>query len=204
MTGIERLREKLYELGANKAQVESRVVELTIVALAGEESDNSKQLLQLVDDIKLEYKAQSEKAKQEIRKLQHSNDEILHERARIVSKRDIVNKAHDDLNVIVDRLLAINEEISVPETAEFRDKLRLAKFLQDNTQINTCYDNTAYINALGKILSCTEEMNTHDIPNPRYTKQERNLNTSKTESIKRRLSDIKEMLHNEWYSVRRL
>lgn len=44
-------------------------------------------------------------------------------------------------------------EIMAMETAEGRDKLRMAKLYSNNVAINTKYDNTAYIAGLGAIMS---------------------------------------------------
>lgn len=42
------------------------------------------------------------------------------------------------------------------ETPETRDRVRLSRIYKDSIEINTCYDNTAYIKGVGAILSGKE------------------------------------------------
>lgn len=62
-----------------------------------------------------------------------------------------------DLLSVVERLRSLLNDILTPNSEMLRDRIKVAKYYRENIEINSCYDNTAYINRLGAILSNTNE-----------------------------------------------
>ena len=83
-----------------------------------------------------------------------SNDE----RANSAREQDLIKSANDIKNLLID-LEKVYDEILELETAEQRDRTRTARLFMDNVNVNTVYDNTAYIKGLSAILSGKEIAN---------------------------------------------
>lgn len=61
-----------------------------------------------------------------------------------------------DLEAIEERERKVRElstALKEAQTEEARDRIRLAEYFKDNCEINTKYDNTAFINGLAAILA---------------------------------------------------
>lgn len=197
MTGNEILKLKLLELGATKQQAEAKVVDMVIAVLA-ENSDvkdlNALEMFRNVID-KFDTAAQNARAKEH----EYLNKTVklsLVKSAVCNAKRD-VECAVKELANIVDELISISDEITEPETPEQRDRMRMARFLMENTKVNTCYDNTAFIKALGNILSGAKEA---DEPKQVRAEKVRTARDKESESsIKERLKEIKAILAKKVY-----
>jgi len=149
MTGIERLNERLIELGANKSQLNGKVIPMMLEIFAeehhGEDAlDAYNCLLEIVD---------KERKKLDVEKFLFGN-----------TQRDVYNKAHElDRrseklaeweNELAEQKKAIDKMLEM-ETAEARDKVRLLILFNQNSgdrrDMNE-YQETAYIKGLGNVL----------------------------------------------------
>lgn len=65
-------------------------------------------------------------------------------------------KISDDNNIEFRRRLKeiedLKDKLLQPETTEAKDRLRLAKFFMESVNVDTKYDNTAFIKSLASIL----------------------------------------------------
>lgn len=138
MTSLDCLREELKRRGMINAQIESAVVAvvLDIVANSGdkytkirkEEADTSKRLKEL--------EWQVENAERELRRMRIEEEELRQRREQF---EDYIDKFNKGLNEC--------------ETAEGRDAMRTAQVYINSVDVDTKYDNTAYIIGLASILS---------------------------------------------------
>ena len=143
MTGLECLREALRQAGATTAQANSKVVEMTLGILAeqpGLYSDEARLL-------------------SEIHTLESKRNQLLREIERLKSEKSRLDKTLADfaeseikpLFGYIDRFL---EAISKGETPQGRDALKCAQMFVNSVNVDTKYDNTAFIIGLAQILSC--------------------------------------------------
>ena len=201
MTGLELIKSKMLERGATNTQIQSKTFEMTIAVLAEvKESEKSLDLVGMYTEILDRY--DRAKCNAEYREsLYQGKIKGLEESEKLIEtkKRQVV-EAITDLQNIINELLKINEDMTEPETPVQRDRMRTARFLMENTKVNTCYDNTAFIRALGNILSGTKEP---DEPKQDYREQKKAkaVQNDKSEpSIKERLIGIKEALERNIYN----
>lgn len=145
MTGLEMLKAEMRERGCSKSQLDSKVVGIMLEIISGEkdiyvnvqeaerelsELQNTLSDLRLVkDNLKWECKCLVEEIKM------HESDYF--------EKCNEIKKYIDDFN----------KSLTECETAEGRDALRRAQVFTNSVEVNTVYDNTAYIKGLGAILS---------------------------------------------------
>lgn len=190
MTGFENLKLKLLELGATKQQAESRTVELTVIALAEEQNGGTVNLNSIFTDILARYKKATDKMiVQSNEYTQKTFDlEIIERQIKELRQRE--EAATLEIYQAIDEIKSILEEVLEPETAEGRDKVRALHTLEQHTEINTVYDNTAFIRAAGNILSGI----TDSTPIAGNTKTVKNVQAEKSASICSRLNSIKSKL----------
>jgi len=145
MTGLDCLREEMMNRGLNKAQCNSKVaaVVLDIVANAGtkyqeiyeEEQEASKELRSIERHLKL-IKDELSRTKLLLNKYEREIDEAAERREHCEDYIDEFNKS-----------------LQKCETAEGRDAMRTAQMFVNSVDVDTKYDNTAYIIGLASILS---------------------------------------------------
>lgn len=145
---MERLREELLKLGYTKTQVNSQVVHgvLSIVAKNSEyldiaEIEKAKKFQQtkLAD---LEWSVSCEKEKIE---------ELKKKREMLIEH---IDKIFDEMcGVSVEYIKKFLDTIKECETPEGRDAIRVAQMFVNSVQVDTKYDNTAFIIGLSSILS---------------------------------------------------
>lgn len=145
MTGLDCLREEMKKRGLNKAQIESQTaaVVLDIVANAGnkyaemweQENEATKRLNGLYSDISV------------------CQDKIDYDRRLITKYEREVKEAREQRKHIEDYIDEFNKSISECETPEGRDAMRIAQMFVNSVNVDTKYDNTAYIIGLASILS---------------------------------------------------
>ena len=138
MTSLDCLREELKRRGMTKNQIESTVVSvvLDIVANSGDkytkiheaEEDTSKRLYEL--EHQLRY------AERQLERIRREEEELRQRRRQF---EDYIDKFNKGLNEC--------------ETAEGRDAMRTAQVYINSVDVDTKYDNTAYIIGLASILS---------------------------------------------------
>lgn len=145
MTGLDCLREEMMNRGLNKAQCNSKVaaVVLDIVANAGtkyqemyeEEQEASKELRSIERHLKL-LQDELSRIKRLLNKYEREMDEAMERREHCEDYIDEFNKSLQEC-----------------ETAEGRDAMRTAQMFVNSVDVDTKYDNTAYIIGLASILS---------------------------------------------------
>lgn len=135
---LEELERKLLERGANKSQVKSKTLYLTldILTKSGIEFTKIFNVQKELDDI-------IARRDRELYQMRLQREELIEERKKI----DLMMK---DLLRYID---SFNKALTECETAEGRDKMRIAQTFVNSVDINTPYDNTAFIKALGAILT---------------------------------------------------
>lgn len=200
MNSNELIKEKMLELGASKQQTESKTLEIMLVALAEVQKTSDFNYKEAYWEIinrykKAEMQMDEEKNKWTIACMAKLDEKNMFSQRNADYKRFVSN-----LIDITEMLLALDENLVNAETAEQRDTIRKAVYFQDNTTINTCYDNTAFIRGLGNILSgaIEPEQDLKLKKNPKETpeKYDTGMKQRLTEILKE-LNDIQEENH-QW------
>lgn len=143
MTGIECLREEMRNRGLTEAQINSKAVSVVIDILA---QANGKyiELVELEHEVKLKQEQQAE-AERLYRYATFSRQRLIES---LKGERDgwyKENKAY---------LEEVMQALSECETAEGRDAIRIAQTFINSVDVDTKYDNTAFIIGLASILAC--------------------------------------------------
>lgn len=138
MTGLECLKEELIKRGYTKQQVSGKVVAgvLDILSKSNGEYTNLH-----------EVSAEINEAEAKLKWFEMRRASIERE---IEEERKDVKKLQDKTQEYIDKFY---EAINKCETEEGRDALRIAQMFVNSINIDTCYDNTAYIKGLALILS---------------------------------------------------
>ena len=134
MIGIEVLKEEMLKAGCNKAQCESKVVPIVVGILA--------------DDPALMEKLKDLSAIE--RRMRELKDWEEREYRNIEFERGRLHRAIEDFN---EERKEFEKEMETAETAEYRDRFKAVKMFDKYAEIDTKYDNTAFIIGLGSILS---------------------------------------------------
>lgn len=155
MTGLELLQEELLKRGFSRTQAESKVVAGVLDILSKSEN------LSVYTDYLL---AQRELANVRVKVLQNRGE--AEHWASMAQKRNCdVIEASTELGALrreIDTIKqgAINEamaeirkELERCETPEAKDRIRLAELFKRDVHVDTKYDNTAFIVALGAIYA---------------------------------------------------
>ena len=145
MTGLDCLREELEKRGLNKAQINSKVaaVVLDVVAQSG---DKYTQM----------WKSEEETSKREcdalntIMQAEHKEIEL---NARIERAERALELCKEKKRQIESYVSKMCEALENCETPEGRDTMRIAQMFVNTVNVDTKYDNTAYIIGLAAILS---------------------------------------------------
>lgn len=145
MISLDLLREEMERRGCNKSQIESNTAAIVLDILshsngeyayiAGEEKKESNLLQKLKFDIK---KLNSDKQALEVTIFN------LKERWKELEKQK------KDFDEYVSK---VKQELSECNTEQGKDAIRKAQMFINSVSVNSKYDNTAYIIALGAILS---------------------------------------------------
>lgn len=138
MTGLDYLRDELAKRGLSKTQIESKSVAavLDVVAntgerytnLQGEEVHASNRLYALERTLEVKER--------QVRRLEFKLSELGRE---MQEYKDYINE--------------FNKSLLECETQEGRDAMRIAQMFVNSVDVDTKYDNTAYIIGLASILS---------------------------------------------------
>lgn len=152
MTKLDWLREEMAKKGASKAQLNSKLVAMVLDILtdAGDKyeemwDEEEKENLRL-EEIKRQINRANSEADSVIRQIQGLKDE-KQRIENLVPKWDGYIKEWEEY---VDKF---NKSLEECETAEGRDTLRIAQMFVNTVNVDTKYDNTAYIIGLASILS---------------------------------------------------
>lgn len=189
MSGYELLISKMKELGATKAQTESKIVEMVVSIMAGNfESADSR--MELLRDIEEEYKRKAEEceaAKEEYFQKTMEESRKVHDLLRI---RDIYDDVMSDIREMYN-------ELTEAETPSARDRIRTAKIYESKVTVKTCYDNTAYIKGLSAILSgqpLSDEDMADDAENSTGRERKKLHYNEVSETVSERLEEAKSIL----------
>lgn len=137
MTGIDALREKLTEMGANKAQLDSKVIPMMLAIFADE--SNAIDAYKAFEETWIEAR----KAAQEAMTIQ---DRSRKWEERLEERQNAIKRMLDDLTRKA-------EKIATCETPEGRDRMRLALWFKDNAYTDNVYQRTEYNKGLAAILA---------------------------------------------------
>ena len=138
MTSLDCLREELKRRGMINAQIESAVVAvvLDIVANSGDKYTKIREAEHETSKRLKELEWQVENAERKLRRMRTEEEELRQRREQF---EDYIGKFNKGLNEC--------------ETAEGRDAMRTAQVYINSVDVDTKYDNTAYIIGLASILS---------------------------------------------------
>lgn len=138
MTGLDCLRDEMEKRGCSKAQVESKTAAIVLDILANMGHVNT-------DIVEAERKLADVKrqTEREIRYCEMRKFEIREKEREFNERVETEQKRLDDFM----------QKLSECETPEARDAIRRARLFIDCADVNSKYDNTAYIIGLGSILS---------------------------------------------------
>lgn len=145
MTGLECLKEEMKARGLNQAQCDSKVAAVVLDILSNSDTNHTEEYQIRADLNKLRKECEKEEFwLQELRE-QHSS--LFREMNELRIKQ---KKWQDEVQKNVDEIL---NQLKECETAEGRDRIKLAQMFVNSVDVNTKYDNTAYIIGLSAILS---------------------------------------------------
>lgn len=202
MTGYELLKSKMLQYGATKNMIENKTFNLMITVLAEITKTDDFDYIEAFHELTRRFEQAAKNADNE--KARYENIVLYLESEHKTAKyrSDELKEWIGDLLQITNELLSVDDEIVNAETPEQRDRIKAAVYLKDNTTINTCYDNTAFIRALGSVLSGVKDT---EQPKKCYKVEEtpeRYQSSMKDRllSIQKRLNGIQEN-HIAWRKV---
>ena len=149
MTGLECLKQEMIKRGCTKTQLESKVVPiiLDIIAGSGTKYTDYSNLQIDVDDLyskKLSLENQIKNLRMEKEDAEHYLDDVK-KRAS-----DYINSEWHNMQEYIDKFY---DALRQCETEEGRDIMRCAQTFVNSVDVDTKYDNTAFIVGLAAILS---------------------------------------------------
>ena len=149
MTGLECLKEELIQRGYTKQQADSKVVIGVLEIFSnsdGKYSDMDK-ILKEIEDLK------DRKTKMEQMYIEYSGKAAAY-KAEMNEILETVNKKADQYySDTIQYIQSFYKAINDCETPEARDALRTAQMYVNSVEVDTKYDNTAFIIGLASILS---------------------------------------------------
>lgn len=134
-SGLELLREELKSRGLSYAQIHSKAVAVTLDVLANDGTDKYLQVYELEKTL--------ERLQEEIRKEKMKTQDMQNYRETVMDEIAERAKYIDDFT----------DKLKQCETAEGRDRMRIAQTFINSVDVDTKYDNTAYIVGLSAILA---------------------------------------------------
>ena len=145
MTGLDCLREELEKRGFMKSQIESKVVPAVLDIIA----NSGNKYLDM-------WKEETEASK----RLKETESAIIWNERKIKQQEALISKYGRDEKVALehrnhceDYIDEFNKSLLECETPEGRDAMRTAQVYINSVDVDTKYDNTAYIIGLASILS---------------------------------------------------
>ena len=169
MTGLEALQEEMLRRGCTMQQVKSKAVAvvLDILAKTPDKSPFEREWDLKHEQEELErkwvlYRTDKKYWEDESRRINEARSKLMEEQTKLRTKeRELVDKIKAEFIA----------ELEKCETSETRDRIRMAKLFQGLVDVDTKYDNTAYIIGLASILSGSDKpMNELKKMNPKLFK----------------------------------
>ena len=138
MTGIECLRQSLLDKGYTRSQTESKVVlgVLEIITQCGEQYNREDALLQDIKNLEMQKRS--------------IEDAIERSEYRQREECEKLNKIREEILWYINQFY---EALNNCETPEGRDAMKKVQMFVNTVDVDTKYDNTAFIAALGAILA---------------------------------------------------
>ena len=138
MSGLDCLREEMARRGCTKAQIESKTAAVVLDILANS-GDKYTKLAETEGELD-----------RKIRGLELMKSRLERE---IQRKRWDLERIQEGVQSDKEYIEAFNRSLTMCETEEGRDAMRRAQMFVNSVDVETKYDNTAFIVALGAILS---------------------------------------------------
>ena len=145
MTGLDCLREEMERRGCTKSQIESKTAAIVLDILTEDRAKYAEQVDN--ENISTERLA---KLNNEIRTAERVLSGYKHNIESMKMRYDGIVKKAEEAQAYIDKF---NDALKDCETAEGRDAMRRAQVFINTVNVDSKYDNTAYIIALGAILS---------------------------------------------------
>lgn len=151
MTGLELLQEEMRRRGATPNQINSKAVGMVLDIISGSISKNTYLDIAEAKQHLTNIRNQLSRDEQEMialrRRIQKEKDEWYIERNKM-------NEAMKDLgDEYIEYIENFQKSLMETETPEGRDAMRIAQMFINSVEIDTKYDNTAFIIGLSAILS---------------------------------------------------
>ena len=157
MTGLECLREEMRMRGATPAMVDSKAAAMVLDIVANtpdaiyEKTDEAEQKLATLSRKIETKKAMLDKVASEYNEAQ---GQLISLKCEIAAgKSQLSNRKQQEIADARKYIDEFNESLKGCETPEARDQMRTVQLFMDATEVNTKYDNTAFIIGLAAILS---------------------------------------------------
>lgn len=150
MTGLELLKKEMINRGCNKAQCDSKAVLIVLEILANDADGKYVDLAGVESEIN--------KKKSELNKLM-SETQLFEERKKHAKQeyelmeKNVYSKKLQKLQETDNYIKRFLEALEQAETPEARDRLRIAQTYINSVNIDSKYDNTAFIIGLSALLS---------------------------------------------------
>lgn len=141
MSSTELLNSKLLEMGATKTQLSNKLIPMMLAIFA--DPENAKVLFDTFWDMKKELNN---------KEMSLYNREQAFEGKQREFKREISNDL-EEINFLKRQLENAKAEIARCETAEARDKIRLAEYYKLEAEATKSYSPNVYLVGIGKILA---------------------------------------------------
>ncbi len=145
MTGMECLKEEMLKRGCTKTQTESKILAVVVDILA----QTGTHYLQEWEANEW-IKAERAEARADSRRAAEDREEAKLVRQQAYEELLSLSKHRKDIEEYVQ---AFEESLKKCESAEGRDRMRCAQMFVQSVQIDSKYDNTAFIIGLSAILS---------------------------------------------------
>lgn len=143
MTGLEVLREEMLKAGATRQQAESKTVALVVSCLTNMD-------YRVIFDLEADVEVMKCKIKNLSYQIGLREAELQSLTNRCQREEECIKKNKASLN---EYIADFNKSLESMETPEARDRLRTAQLFMNTVNIDTKYDNTAFIVGLGALLN---------------------------------------------------
>ena len=145
MTGLDCLRKEMKARGLTSVQVENKVTAVVLDIIAG--SGNK------YTEMWKEERGASKKLEETRSELFRCECDFSAAQQRLKRIKEQIADAEEHRKHCEDYIDEFNKSIKECETAEGRDAMRIAQMFVNSVDVNTKYDNTAYIIGLASILN---------------------------------------------------
>ena len=145
MSNLDLFRKELMSRGLTQQQANSKAVAVALDVLS-----NSGNTYTAQHENEQTATALRRDLEEQVRMLEHRKSAFENELSRLRREIQDLRDYEKKVNEYVD---TFDRSLTECETAEERDTMRKLQFFMNNVDVETKYDNTAYIVALGAILS---------------------------------------------------